>query len=119
MTLNGRFKVPIYECTVIITVSDNIKKSINTYLRMNGDEKIDWNVGGFCYCPDIDKYYVFFDKDYLSVNTINHEKSHLVEMILKDRDIVAEDEVKCYLDGFISEKFDLFFKKRKFKIKVR
>jgi hypothetical protein len=115
----GRFHVPIYECDVFIVISDDPKKSLNYYLRTNNDTEIDYDISGFCYRPSsqVGKYYVFFEIDSLNNNTFNHEKSHLVEMILEDRSIKARDEVRSYLDGFISKIMHKFLSDRKIKLK--
>lgn len=118
MTITGKFKVDVYDCEVYIVVSDKIKQSINTYLRLNNEGRLDYDVDGYCWRPQtrIGKYYVFFDLKTFNINCFNHEKSHLVEFILEDRSIKAKDEMRSYLDGFISTKMNAFFKKRKIKI---
>lgn len=119
MTIKGNFHVPIYECDVVITVSDNINKSFNSYLRKFDYQLHEGGFEGMVWRHDdkVGKYYVFFDTDGLSINTYNHEKSHLVEWILKDRCISAQNEVRSYLDGFISKKMNDFFKSHKLKLK--
>jgi hypothetical protein len=121
MTITGGFNVPIYGCDVKIIISPTLKRSVNYYLRKHGEEKIEFEPAAFFFHPvnnpEKSIYYVFFDSDRLTTNELNHEKSHLVEEILKDRDIKPKDEVRAYLDGFISDKMDLFFKRRKGKIK--
>lgn len=118
MTKTGKFSVDVYDCEVYIVVTDRIKQSINTYLRLNGEDKLQYDVDGYIWRPQsvIGKYYLFFDIESLNVNCVNHEKSHLVDFILQDRLIRSTGEVKAHLDGFVSEKINNFFKKRKIKI---
>jgi hypothetical protein len=118
MTIKGQFHVPIYECDVVITISDHIKSCLNYHYKKHDLQEEGFEFEGLVWRPEgVGKYYVFFDKDSLSVNTINHEKSHLIEWILKDRCIKPQDEIRSYFDGFISKKMDDFFKSRKIKIK--
>ena len=118
MTKTGKFKVDVFDCTVYIVVSDNIMKSINTYLRLNKEGILDYEVDGYCWRPMsvIGTYYVFFDSDSVNLNGLNHEKSHLVEFILNDRGIREKGEVRSYLDGYVSKKMHDFFSKRKIKL---
>jgi hypothetical protein len=119
MTIRGNFHVPIYECDVTIIVTDHTKASLNYYYRRDELKSEDFDFEGLVWRPDerIGAYFVFFDLNSLSINTFNHEKSHLVEWILKDRSISAQNEVRSYLDGFISKKMNDFFQKRKLKLK--
>lgn len=118
MTIKGKFRVPIYECDVNVIISDRIKDCLNYHYGKHDLDKEQWNFAGMVWRPDsVGSYYVFFDKEGLDVNTYNHEKSHLVEWILKDRNISAQNEVRSYLDGYISKKMNDFFKKRKIKLK--
>lgn len=123
MTFKGQFKVPIYSATVHIVVSDNVKRSINYYARKYKEDEIDFSPAGYCYRPyndgKIGTLFLFFDIKDLDVDTIDHEKSHLVDYILEDRDIKPRNEVRAYLDGFIGNKINLFFKRRKKKIKIK
>lgn len=123
MTIKGYFKVPIYNCRVEIVVSDNLKIIINNLYKKHNYDNDGQDVGALCYNPcsaEPGVYYLLFDKEqlsYVGLNFVNHEKSHLIEYILEDRGIKAKDEVRSYLDGFLSEKIHSFFKKRKIKLK--
>lgn len=120
MTIRGIFKVPIYNCKVKIVVSDRLKSVINrVYTKHNCIHETE-EPGALCYNPgeaEIPVYYLFFDKTQLCLNFVNHEQSHLAEYILKDRGIKPHDEVRAFLDGFLSEKIHKFFKVRKIKLK--
>jgi len=119
MTIRGQFKVDVYDCTINIIVSDHAKQSLNYYLIKSGDKPLEYDFDGFCFRPgeSVSSYYVFFDLETICVNTYNHEKSHLVEYILTDRSISPKNEVRSYLDGFISKKMNEFFIKKKIKMK--
>ena len=67
----------------------------------------------------IKEYFIWFDINNIDVNTVNHEKSHLVEEILKDRNIKPSGEIRAYLDGLISEKIAAFFAYQKNNIKFK
>ena len=118
MTIKGYFHVPIYECGVTITISDRVKDCLNAYYRKHDLELEKFNFEGLVWRPEgVADYYVFFDLENLGINTFNHEKSHLVEWILKDRNISAQNEVRSYLDGYISKRMNDFFQKHKIKLK--
>jgi hypothetical protein len=123
MTIKGSFKVDVFDCSVHVVIAKSIMSSVNYHLRKAGYKQEDFlhfePSGFFCNpTPDrIGNYYIFFQESDLTVDVVNHEKSHLVEHILTDRDIEPKDEVRCYLDGYISRMIDLFFKSRKIKIK--
>lgn len=123
MTRKGSFRVDVFDCTVHIVLTDSIKRSINYHLRKHNvtkDELLAFEPSGFFCKPDperIGDYYILFLNEDLAVDIVNHEKCHLVEQILTDRDIKPIDEIRSYLDGYISSQIDLFFKKRKIKVK--
>jgi len=122
MTIKGKFKVDVFDCTIHIVIAKSIKNSVNYYLTKAGQTNslIDYEPSGlFCnpHTERIGNYFIFFQEEDVTVDIINHEKSHLVEQILIDRDIKPKDEIRSYLDGYISRMVDLFFKKRKIKVK--
>lgn len=114
----GSFKVDVYACHVHIFVSDKIKRAINYRMKMDNDS-IDFEPCGYTYRNSdvISHYFLYFDTGCCDVNTINHEKSHLIDFILSDRQIKQNGEQRAYLDGLVSEKLDKFFRIRKIKIK--
>jgi len=119
MIIKGSFQVPIFECKVVIVITDNLLKTLNRYYKKYDEKELETEEhGAFFYSPEKagSPYHLFFEKYDLSVNTINHEKSHLVEQILIDCRIKPIDEVRSYLDGFISSKVTLFFKRRKLRL---
>jgi hypothetical protein len=120
MTTKGSFCVEIYKCCVNITICDDILKSINYYLKkwdnkLLAEEPLAYFMSGVG--EDESHYYLFFNRDHINSNILNHEKSHLIDHILKERGIKAHDEARAYLDGYISEKINSFFKRRKIKIR--
>lgn len=120
MVHKGSFNVDVFGCEVKIIVADDLRRSLNWHFKKHNTDPITFEPAGYCINFDnesVSEYYVFFQRQYLDVNTVNHEKSHLVEFILNDRGIRASGEVRSYLDGFISQKIDQFFKCRKIKIK--
>lgn len=120
MVKKGSFNIDVYDCKVNITIADDIVRSINYYNHKYGYENIESPLEGYCIRFDnenVTEYNIFISFFGLSINTINHEKSHLVEFILTDRDIRAKDEVRAWLDGCVSKKIDTFFKRNKIKIK--
>jgi hypothetical protein len=119
MVVKTKIPIDIFACKVIVIVADDCKKSLNYYLNSFDEKSIDYEIGGYTFRPggNMDNYYLFFSKKDLCVNFINHEKAHLTEYILSDRGIKPIDEIRSYLDGWISEKLHDFFKNKKLKIK--
>jgi hypothetical protein len=120
MTIKGKFNVDVFDCTVHIIICKSIKASANYYLKQADATLIDYEPSGLFFNPHIERignYYVFFQENDVTSDVINHEKSHLVEQVLLDRNITPKNEVRAYLDGYISRMFDSFFRKRKLKIK--
>jgi hypothetical protein len=120
MSVKGKFNVDVFDCTVHVIITKSIKASVNYHLRRADAETIDYEPSGLFCRPNVERignYYIFFHEDDVTSDIINHEKSHLVEAILLDRNITPKNEVRAYLDGYISRMIDSFFKKRKMKIK--
>lgn len=120
MTTKGYFYVKMYSCYVHINVCDNILRSINSYLKRWNEKPLLIEPDAYCVSGSgkhESHYYLFFNRKTIGVNAINHEKSHLVDFILQDREIATHDEPRAYFDGFVSEKLDAFFKRHKIKIK--
>jgi hypothetical protein len=122
MTIKGFFRIDVFDCTVFLHVSDNIKRVINYQFKKHNreDESLENDVSGYFVnfrVPKIGEYHIFLDYSDLAVDVINHEKSHLIDHVLQDRDIKLDDEVRAYLDGYISHKIDEFLKKKRLKVK--
>jgi hypothetical protein len=117
-SVKGSFLVDVYACRVHVFVGDKLKQAINYRLRKDEDS-IDFDPAGYTLCNNdsISHYYLYFSTDHVDVNTINHEKSHVIDFILKDRCIKQNGEQRAYLDGLVSAKLDTFFKRRKIKVK--
>lgn len=119
-------QVPIFDCEIRVMIGDGkaILKSINYYTRIVSPEGdlLGSAPSGYCMVgrPDgkVGLYCLFLDKDDLSTDIINHEKSHVIDFILKDRDIRLHDEVRAYFDGWLSHKLELVIKKKQ-KLRVK
>lgn len=117
MLQKGTIKVPIFDCEVKVIVGGyecELRRSINYRLRAYDEEVFEVAPSGcmLAHSTYVGTYYLFFLKEDLSVDIINHEKSHLAEQILKDRQITSTGEVRAYLDGWLSHKLDLLLKKK-------
>lgn len=110
-------KLPIYDCSVKIIIESDIKSIVNRYAAKkkweNGKNYLTYPVHGLTVSESKMKdYYIFYKTESLTVNTIVHEISHVVDFILNEREIEDKGEAKAYLIGYISEKvFDFVFKK--------
>lgn len=123
MTIKTKFNVDVYSCTVHVICCGDVRRSVNYYCKKydKDDKGIDYAVDGFFFKPygKIGTYYVWFDINNMSVNTLNHEKSHLVESILKDRGIKASGEQRAYLEGLVSEKIGVWLDYQKNNLKFK
>lgn len=111
-----KISVGVYSCTVYVVITEDLTafaKELNNIYEgaalMDGSE-------GFMFTPDMKIYYVVFDEQYLSHNTIAHELFHLTCAICEDRDVV-EEEARAWLSGFLSENIYKFIEKKKLVIK--
>jgi len=119
MTKTNHFRIDVYECVVYVVLSSNIEKAIQSRVRLDGHSDYqDGDVYGYSYRPDccVDRYYIFLNTYGLTIDTVNHEKSHIVEWILTDRGIKPVGEARAYLDGYISHKISLLLKRNKLKV---
>lgn len=106
-----KFKVDIYEVTVIIYVLDDISDLENIVLKKT-KTKIDIdNVLGVTFAWGDQEYVVAFEKDKLSHNLINHELFHLTKSITENIDI-TDEESQAWLMGFLSENVYRLLKKK-------
>lgn len=120
MKAKGYFSVDVYHCRVHVIIAKDICRSINYRLKKNEQEIIE-----FCPCAyfcgslgDMANYYLFFQEGNINNDFLNHEKSHLVEQILIDRDIKPVDEQRSYLDGYVSTRLHKLLKIKKIKVKI-
>lgn len=121
MTKKAKFNIDVFDCTVHVIITDKPKEVINAHFRANDCATIDYAPAGFCAnfranAGRIGNYYLIFDVNFIEVNTVNHEKSHLVEFILTDRSIRASGEIRSYLDGFLSKKITQCINRKGFHI---
>lgn len=120
MTVKQKIKIDIYGCFINVTICTDIRRSINYYCKKynKNDKGIDYDVAALFFTPgeSIINYYLFFDFAYLTMNSINHETSHVAEEILVNRGIRASGEQRAYLEGYISDKIYYFIKRKKLKI---
>jgi hypothetical protein len=111
-------KIPLYDCICTIIISKDIEKVINRYVKRkkwHKDYLVDDHtyLHGYAVSPEnMTEYAIFYKDSSLTVNTVVHEITHMVDFILEERSIENEAEAKAYLTGHISEKvFDFIFKK--------
>lgn len=119
MKLSTTLKLPTYNCELIFTITDQLKKeTVRIYKKFNMklDENDDTESEGILITADIDKYYLIIDNKYLTHNTIAHEVYHGVVRITEDRGIVDE-EAQAWLAGHLSEVIYKFLEKKKFEVK--
>jgi len=118
MTIKGQFRIPIYRADVYVIVTDQLMRVINYRLKEIGEDPLEIEPGAFFIRKDQSSdYYLYFTFEMLTLPIINHEKSHLIDYILKDCGMKKDDEGRAYLDQFITEKLQKFFKIKGLKVK--
>jgi hypothetical protein len=119
MTSSHTINLQTYSCKVTFTVTDDLSnecKKIYKKFNIKIDEDDDGENEGLLVSPDIDKYFLLIDLNYLSHNTIAHEIYHATVRITEERDIVDE-EAQAWLCGYLSEAIYKFLIKKQFQIK--
>lgn len=112
MRNSKKLKLPTYNCNLIIIITDSLKKEVNSiYKRLKHKEIFDEEAEGILLTLDIDNYYLIYDTQYLSHNTIAHEVYHAVVKVTEDRDIVDE-ESQAWLAGYLTEEVYKFIIKK-------
>ena len=120
MKISHTIKLDTYGCQVIFIVTDEMKiqceKLSKRYnIKLENEDSFD-SSEGLVISPNISKYFVFIDINYLSHNTIAHELHHVVVKVTEERDIIDE-EARAWLVGHISGSIYKFLDKKKLQIK--
>lgn len=110
--------IPTYSCSVVVIVTDDLEKEGRRIYKKHdfGDYEADEYCEAMVLRPSMMLYYLIFDKDYLTHNTLAHECYHVVRDIKTDRDIV-DDEAGAWLMGHLSEFIYKFLQKKKLAVK--
>lgn len=119
MTSSHTIKIQTYSCQVTFIVTDQLNteyKKIYKKFNLKLDQDDDAENEGILISPDIDKYYLLIDLNYLSHNTIAHEVYHATVRITEERDVVDE-EAQAWLCGYLTEAIYKFLSKKQFQIK--
>ena len=67
---------------------------------------------------DVHTYYLLYHPESLTINTIAHEVSHIIDYVFADREMEPEGEPRAYLTGYLtSEIVESTFKKQLIKDK--
>lgn len=117
MKVTSTLKLPTYNCKVVLMVTDQLSKQVNSIYRKH---KIpcDFNMEaeGVMVSIDMNTYYLILDDQYVSHNTIAHEAYHVVNRILKDREI-HDEESGAWIAGHVSEFIYKSLNKKKLTVK--
>lgn len=116
MIQQHKVRVDVYSCNVHIVVTDDMSAYVQELNKQFGCAKDIDDSEGFMFTPDLKTYYVVFDDQYLTHNTIAHEVFHLSCSICKDRDI-KEEEPQAWLSGFLTENIYKFIDKKNLVLK--
>jgi hypothetical protein len=116
MRKSKKLHLATYNCNVVITTTDDLRGEVNAiYKKLKSKEVFDSEAEGILLTLDIDNYYVIFDIEYLSHNTIAHELYHTVVKVTEDRDIVDE-ESQAWLMGYLTQETYKYISKNDFKL---
>jgi hypothetical protein len=116
MKIKKEIKLPTYNCSIELILTDNIQRVANSiYQKNNLKDRLDYEVEGVVLTLDIDRYYLIFSPQYLSHNTIAHEIYHCVVRVTEERDVVDE-EAQAWLSGHITSEVYKFFSKKGIKV---
>lgn len=119
MKSSRKIKLDTYNCEVTFTVTDKLQsefKKIYKKFNIKHDDNDGSESEGVVLTPDIDKYFLIIDSNYLTHNTLAHEIYHVVVRVTEDRDIVDE-EAQAWLAGHITGVIYKFLRTKKFQIK--
>lgn len=116
MKKRKKIRLATYNCNLIIIITDMLTAEVNSiYKKLNHKESFQGEAEGVLLTLDIDNYYLIYDVNYLSHNTIAHEIYHAVVKVTEDRDIV-EEEPQAWLCGYLAEEVYKYIQKNNFKI---
>ena len=111
-------KLLTYSCELSVIVTDSLKEESNKIFKKYNlvDEDPEGENEGIFITPDILKYFLLIDLQYLSHNTIAHEIYHGTIRVTEDRGI-TDEEAQAWLCGHITSEVYKFLDKKKFTIK--
>jgi transcription initiation factor IIE alpha subunit len=116
MKKSKKLKLATYNCNLIIIITDKLKAEVEAvYKRLKHKDSLEGEAEGVLITLDIDNYYLIFDTQYLSHNTIAHEIYHAVVKITEDRGIV-EEEAQAWLMGYLTGEVYKYIEKNSFGI---
>lgn len=117
MTIRSRFKIPTYNCVIHIIVTDDIITEANKlFKKYKAPTRWKEETEGALISDDLQDYYLLFNTDYLTYNTITHENFHAAMHITKDR-VINDEESQAWINGYVNENVFKFLEKKKFIIK--
>lgn len=121
--IRGKFYCDVYDCNIHLIIAKDIVKPVQA-LEKKQKEKVETKEEldkskAISYRSDkhLKDYYIFCQKEFFTIDTFNHEKAHIAEFVLEDRDMPIGDEIRAYFEGYLSHKFEELF--RKLKIRPR
>jgi hypothetical protein len=122
MTHKLTISVPVYEYKCYVIISDDIVKTLRTYIKKNKWEMIighdDAYEGMAISVGNLKEYYIFFNMSDLTSSCIAHEVSHHIGDVCLEKDIPLTGESRSYLTGYITEQImDFAIKKNLYKNK--
>lgn len=104
------FKIPIYECNVVVAFSDNFRKTGKKFKQKlrseaNDNSGLAFKMNQFC-----TEYMILIRHKYKrDLGVISHEALHITNYILGDRGVkvtLYNDEAQTYLLGYIMNKIN-------------
>lgn len=122
MRKTANIKIGTYNCSVVFVVTSDLSKEITKVYNKHKVKDTEYKLEdikddneGILMSPDITKYYLMIDLEYLTHNTIAHEVYHTVIRITEDRE-VKDEEAQAWLCGYITGAFYRFLEKKELKV---
>lgn len=117
MRNSATLKIPMFNVMVTFVITDNLRKEFDRLVRKYKlDLVLQGEAEGVIVPATGTELYLIISKDYLSHNTIAHESYHIVQQIIKDRDL-TDEETAAWLSGHISEYVYRFLDKKNLTVK--
>lgn len=122
--LRQKFTVPMYGSSVLLSVSDSVRKArarennfLGKFDRTDADDDTDW-YGLSCWLPGTTNFGIFFNHD-ISHGIIAHEIFHLTHRILDGAEAkfrINNHEPFAYLCQFLSDQVYRILHTKKIKV---
>jgi hypothetical protein len=112
-------KVPVYNFNCSVVFTDSVVDTANKQTKKYNLEPLTNDVYGFAMGTNtVHQYFLFYDVNDITMNTISHEISHLIDFVFTDRGVDPQTgEPRAYLTGYITEEIYDYIIRKKLQLK--